>query len=158
MHRRFESNVGYFIVLRKRIDHFPWIKRTREQNRRKGCIKNRSFTNYSTLTSQNHHHVSFLFYVCFPYLKSAQKKKRWYKEFTYFLLETTFFFPPSLMLESLVASILNRFLGNYVSNLNYDQLNIGIWNGKNIFYIYIYIFFCVKILKSIYLHLFILYN
>lgn len=33
------------------------------------------------------------------------------------------------MLESLIASILNRFLGNYVSNLNYDQLNIGIWNG-----------------------------
>lgn len=34
------------------------------------------------------------------------------------------------MLESLVASILNRFLGNYVSNLNYDQLNIGVWKGK----------------------------
>ncbi|KAI8376296.1 uncharacterized protein BYT42DRAFT_594245 [Radiomyces spectabilis] len=34
------------------------------------------------------------------------------------------------MLESLVASILNRFLGNYVSNLNYDQLKIGIWNGE----------------------------
>ncbi|KAI9272903.1 hypothetical protein BDA99DRAFT_569176 [Phascolomyces articulosus] len=34
------------------------------------------------------------------------------------------------MLESLVASILNRFLGNYVSNLNYDQLNIGIWSGE----------------------------
>lgn len=34
------------------------------------------------------------------------------------------------MLESLVASILNRFLKNYVSNLNYDQLKIGIWNGK----------------------------
>ncbi|KAI8144971.1 hypothetical protein BJV82DRAFT_536853 [Fennellomyces sp. T-0311] len=34
------------------------------------------------------------------------------------------------MLESLVASILNRFLGSYVSNLNYDQLNIGIWNGE----------------------------
>ncbi|KAL0077823.1 hypothetical protein F4703DRAFT_1910666 [Phycomyces blakesleeanus] len=34
------------------------------------------------------------------------------------------------MLESLVATILNRFLGNYVSNLNYDQLKIGIWNGE----------------------------
>ncbi|KAL9556691.1 hypothetical protein MBANPS3_001742 [Mucor bainieri] len=34
------------------------------------------------------------------------------------------------MLESLVASILNRFLKNYVSNLNYDQLKIGIWNGE----------------------------
>ncbi|KAG0185188.1 hypothetical protein DFQ28_009826 [Apophysomyces sp. BC1034] len=34
------------------------------------------------------------------------------------------------MLESVVASILNRFLGSYVSNLNYDQLKIGIWNGE----------------------------
>jgi hypothetical protein len=36
------------------------------------------------------------------------------------------------MLEGLVASLLNRFLGGYVSNLNYDQLKIGIWNGKNV--------------------------
>ncbi|KAI9251543.1 hypothetical protein BY458DRAFT_17568 [Sporodiniella umbellata] len=34
------------------------------------------------------------------------------------------------MLESLVANILNRFLKNYVSNLNYDQLKIGIWKGE----------------------------
>ncbi|KAG0748282.1 hypothetical protein G6F57_007048 [Rhizopus arrhizus] len=34
------------------------------------------------------------------------------------------------MLESIVASILNRFLKNYVSNLNYDQLKIGIWKGE----------------------------
>ncbi|KAI8363865.1 hypothetical protein EDC96DRAFT_608831 [Choanephora cucurbitarum] len=34
------------------------------------------------------------------------------------------------MLESLVASILNRFLKNYVSNLNYDQLKIGMWKGE----------------------------
>lgn len=34
------------------------------------------------------------------------------------------------MLESLVANILNRFLKNYVSNLNYDQLKIGMWKGK----------------------------
>ncbi|KAI8340848.1 hypothetical protein BC941DRAFT_227149 [Chlamydoabsidia padenii] len=34
------------------------------------------------------------------------------------------------MLEALVASILNRVLGNYVSNLNYDQLKIAIWNGE----------------------------
>jgi hypothetical protein len=35
------------------------------------------------------------------------------------------------MLEALVASILNRVLGNYVSNLNYDQLKIAIWNGND---------------------------
>ncbi|RUP43863.1 vacuolar protein sorting-associated protein vps13, partial [Jimgerdemannia flammicorona] len=34
------------------------------------------------------------------------------------------------MLESLVANLLNRFLGAYVSNLNYNQLNIGIWSGE----------------------------
>ncbi|KAF7728851.1 hypothetical protein EC973_005477 [Apophysomyces ossiformis] len=34
------------------------------------------------------------------------------------------------MLESVVASILNRVLGNYVSNLNYDQLKVGIWKGE----------------------------
>ncbi|KAI7898920.1 uncharacterized protein BX663DRAFT_555462 [Cokeromyces recurvatus] len=34
------------------------------------------------------------------------------------------------MLESLVASILNRVLKDYVSNLNYDQLKIGMWKGE----------------------------
>ncbi|KAI9287283.1 vacuolar protein sorting-associated protein vps13 [Umbelopsis sp. AD052] len=33
------------------------------------------------------------------------------------------------MLESLVTTLLNRFLGAYVSNLNYNQLKIGIWSG-----------------------------
>ncbi|KAI8384441.1 uncharacterized protein BYT42DRAFT_612143 [Radiomyces spectabilis] len=34
------------------------------------------------------------------------------------------------MLESLVSTLLNRFLGAYVSNLNYNQLQIGIWSGE----------------------------
>lgn len=34
------------------------------------------------------------------------------------------------MLESLVSTLLNRVLGAYVSNLNYNQLQIGIWSGK----------------------------
>ncbi|OZJ06276.1 hypothetical protein BZG36_00800 [Bifiguratus adelaidae] len=33
------------------------------------------------------------------------------------------------MLESVVVNVLNRILGAYVSNLNYNQLNIGIWSG-----------------------------
>ncbi|CAN6662886.1 intermembrane lipid transfer protein Vps13p [Trichomonascus vanleenenianus] len=33
------------------------------------------------------------------------------------------------MLESLVASLLNRFLGSYVQNFDPKQLNIGIWSG-----------------------------
>ncbi|CAG8552629.1 14898_t:CDS:10 [Dentiscutata erythropus] len=33
------------------------------------------------------------------------------------------------MLESLAASVLNRFLGDYVANLEQNQLNIAIWSG-----------------------------
>ncbi|GES89872.1 vacuolar protein sorting-associated protein vps13 [Rhizophagus clarus] len=33
------------------------------------------------------------------------------------------------MLESLVANVLNRFLGAYVANLEVNQLNIAIWTG-----------------------------
>lgn len=33
------------------------------------------------------------------------------------------------MLEGLVASLLNRFLGMYVKNFDAKQLNVGIWNG-----------------------------
>lgn len=39
------------------------------------------------------------------------------------------------MLESLVVNILNQFLKDYVSNLNYDQLKIGIWKGKLSFFL-----------------------
>jgi len=35
------------------------------------------------------------------------------------------------MLESLVANVLNRFLGAYVSNLEVNQLNIAIWTGMS---------------------------
>ncbi|KAI8878766.1 hypothetical protein K501DRAFT_124944, partial [Backusella circina FSU 941] len=34
------------------------------------------------------------------------------------------------MLESVVSNLLNRVLGAYVSNLNYNQLKIGIWSGE----------------------------
>ncbi|KAI7863658.1 hypothetical protein BDF14DRAFT_1733660 [Spinellus fusiger] len=33
------------------------------------------------------------------------------------------------MLESVVSTLLNKVLGAYVSNLNYNQLQIGIWSG-----------------------------
>ena len=33
------------------------------------------------------------------------------------------------MLESLVANLLNRFLGMYVRNFDPKQLNVGIWSG-----------------------------
>ncbi|CAG8518582.1 8655_t:CDS:10 [Ambispora gerdemannii] len=37
------------------------------------------------------------------------------------------------MLESLVANVLNRVLGAYVSNLEYNQLNIAIWTGMSFY-------------------------
>src|ERR1700761_3924646 len=33
------------------------------------------------------------------------------------------------MLESMVANLLNRFLGMYVRNFDPKQLNVGIWSG-----------------------------
>jgi vacuolar protein sorting-associated protein 13A/C len=35
-----------------------------------------------------------------------------------------------MVFESLVADLLNRFLGDYVDNLDAKQLNIGIWGGE----------------------------
>uniref|UniRef100_A0A8C0XNN3 Vacuolar protein sorting 13 homolog C n=2 Tax=Castor canadensis TaxID=51338 RepID=A0A8C0XNN3_CASCN len=43
-----------------------------------------------------------------------------------------------MVLESVVADLLNRFLGNYVENLNKSQLKLGIWGGKrllNVFFL-----------------------
>ncbi|KAF4805644.1 chorein [Turdus rufiventris] len=34
-----------------------------------------------------------------------------------------------MVLESVVADLLNRFLGDYVENLNKSQLKLGIWGG-----------------------------
>ena len=34
------------------------------------------------------------------------------------------------MLESLVANLLNRFMGMYVQNFDPKQLNVGIWSGE----------------------------
>jgi vacuolar protein sorting-associated protein 13A/C len=33
------------------------------------------------------------------------------------------------MLEGLVSSLLNRFLGAYIENFDPKQLNVGIWSG-----------------------------
>uniref|UniRef100_A0A8C5P9K6 Vacuolar protein sorting 13 homolog C n=1 Tax=Leptobrachium leishanense TaxID=445787 RepID=A0A8C5P9K6_9ANUR len=37
------------------------------------------------------------------------------------------------MLESMLADLLNRFLGDYVENLDRSQLKLGIWGGKRHF-------------------------
>lgn len=38
-----------------------------------------------------------------------------------------------MVFESIVADILNRYLGDYVENLDRGQLKIGIWGGKYFF-------------------------
>lgn len=35
-----------------------------------------------------------------------------------------------MVFESLVADLLNRYIGEYVQNLDKNQLKIGIWGGK----------------------------
>lgn len=35
-----------------------------------------------------------------------------------------------MVFESIVADLLNRYLGDYVENLDRKQLKIGIWGGK----------------------------
>jgi len=36
----------------------------------------------------------------------------------------------TMVFESLVADLLNKYLGDYVENLDKSQLNIGIWGGR----------------------------
>lgn len=38
-----------------------------------------------------------------------------------------------MVFESLVVDLLNRFVGDYVENLDRSQLKIGIWGGKAAF-------------------------
>lgn len=37
-----------------------------------------------------------------------------------------------MVFETIVVDLLNRFLGDYVENLDKNQLKIGIWGGKSI--------------------------
>lgn len=49
-----------------------------------------------------------------------------------------------MVFESVVAEILNRFLGDYVENLDHSQLKIGIWGGKSNIRV---VFFGIYVLK-----------
>lgn len=37
-----------------------------------------------------------------------------------------------MVFESIVVDVLNRFLGDYVENLNRSQLKLGIWGGTGV--------------------------
>lgn len=35
-----------------------------------------------------------------------------------------------MVFESIVTDLMNRFLGDFIENLDQKQLNIGIWGGE----------------------------
>ena len=39
-----------------------------------------------------------------------------------------------MVFESIVADLLNKYLGKYVENLDASQLKIGIWGGNSLFF------------------------
>lgn len=41
-----------------------------------------------------------------------------------------------MVFESIVKELLNRYLGEYVENLDANQLNVGIWSGMYLFGVY----------------------
>jgi len=36
-----------------------------------------------------------------------------------------------MVFESVVADLVNRFLGDYIDNLDKSQLSLGIWGGES---------------------------
>ena len=48
-----------------------------------------------------------------------------------------------MVFESLVVDLMNRFLGDYVENLDRSQLKLGIWGGKWVFFFFFF-FSCLK--------------
>lgn len=48
-----------------------------------------------------------------------------------------------MVFESVVADLLNRFLGDFVDSLDASQLNIGIWSG-NIRLLFFLLFYWFK--------------
>lgn len=38
-----------------------------------------------------------------------------------------------MVFESIVKELLNRYLGEYVENLDANQLNVGIWSGEFVY-------------------------
>lgn len=43
-----------------------------------------------------------------------------------------------MVFESIVTDLMNRFLGDFIENLDHKQLNIGIWGGKCCFLSFTY--------------------
>lgn len=45
-----------------------------------------------------------------------------------------------MVFESIVTDLMNRFLGDFIENLDKKQLNIGIWGGM-----YLILFFMTRV-------------
>lgn len=58
-----------------------------------------------------------------------------------------------MVFESIVTDLMNRFLGDFIENLDHKQLNIGIWGGKCIQFVSPNSFhfqnsFCIYVISS----------
>ena len=49
-----------------------------------------------------------------------------------------------MVFESLVVDLVNRFLGDYIDNLDKSQLSLGLWGGK-----FRKVYYCTSILVPI---------
>lgn len=45
-----------------------------------------------------------------------------------------------MVFESVIAELLNKVLGEYIQNLDYSQLKISLWGGRNMHNTYVYLF------------------
>lgn len=63
-----------------------------------------------------------------------------------------------MVFESLVSDLLNRFIGDYVENLDKSQLKIGIWGGKRLFVKTVRLHQCKETLVSIQFWFVVLHN
>jgi len=36
-----------------------------------------------------------------------------------------------MVFESIIAELLNKVIGEYIENLDYSQLKVSLWGGKN---------------------------
>lgn len=42
-----------------------------------------------------------------------------------------------MVFESIIAELLNKVIGEYIQNLDYTQLKVSLWGGRNVYNIII---------------------
>jgi len=38
-----------------------------------------------------------------------------------------------MVFESIIAELLNKVIGEYIENLDYTQLKVSLWSGRNVY-------------------------